>query len=478
MGEEEFQYLLLAQLKESPTNPRKRWDQEAQDELTKSVVEHGVLQPIVVRPQGKHYEIVAGSRRYRAAKAAGHDTIPSRVRNLSDDDVLEVQVIENVQREDVHPMDEAEGYHLLLKSGYKIERIAERIGRSIKYIYDRMKLLDLTKHAQTLFAKDRITAGHAILLARLAPADQGRAISDGLFTGEHLLWDPTDKRETDDPQKAVSVRELQAWIDQHVKFDPGKANPMLFPDTVKAVDEATAEKTKIIPITYEYFVRPDARDGNRVWGPKSWKRADGKQGSKTCDRKMLGVFVVGIYRGQSFDVCIDKKRCTIHWGSEQREAKKTAKLRASGKSGERGLEKMRERQAEEDKKREEQRERWKKALPEILKALAAAVKKAPTTANGFLGSFILQEVSGWRKISESTIEKYIPRGRSADDLIRHTAFRALYELAINEYQAPESLPRIAKGLGINVQKILNATAPLETRKTPPKTKKKAKKKAA
>jgi ParB family chromosome partitioning protein len=157
---EEFRQIPLDTIVESKTNPRRRWNQKTLDELTDSVAQVGVVQPIVVRRSqaaGRPdvFEIVAGARRFRASKAAKRETIPAIVRDLSDDQVLEIQTIENLQREDVHPLDEALGYQALIdRAGYDVE--ASRQGRQEpSYIYQRLKLADLIEPVQKAFLEER-----------------------------------------------------------------------------------------------------------------------------------------------------------------------------------------------------------------------------------------------------------------------------------------------------------------------------------
>jgi len=219
----EFMAVGIESLRESKTNPRRRYDERGMAELVESVKQVGVLVPLLVRrlpeagkagppeagqvpnpPDGRRaslphrpqggarsrgsaasadactYEIVAGSRRYRAAKLAGLADLPVRVMELSDDQVLELQVIENVQREDVHPLDEAIGYRRLLETGrYDAPAIAAKVGKSESYVYQRLKLGDLIEEAQAAFLKgEKVTAGHAILIARLTPAQQKQALKE------------------------------------------------------------------------------------------------------------------------------------------------------------------------------------------------------------------------------------------------------------------------------------------------------------
>jgi len=145
-----IQDIPLEKIRESKTNPRTQFDQSKLAELAENIRQHGVLQPILVRPLPKGaadtYELVAGARRYRASKLAGRESIPATVRELTDAQALELQVIENVQRVDVHPLDEAQGYAALIKvqpDTYTLETIASRVGRSPQSVSGRLRLIQL-----------------------------------------------------------------------------------------------------------------------------------------------------------------------------------------------------------------------------------------------------------------------------------------------------------------------------------------------
>lgn len=484
----------IQKLHESPWNPRTTFEPMALQELADSMAKVGVLAPLLVRQNAKGYEIAAGHRRYRAAKLAGLTEVPAIVRELDDTAFLEVLVLENDQRVDVHPLEEAAGYQALMqRAHYDVERIAERVGRSVKYVYDRVKLLQLIAPAQQLFREGQITAGHAILLARLKPADQLRALGDpkdhydggGVFTHESVLWSPDspEYEQGRDEVKPRSVRELAGWIDEHVRFDHAAADPMLFPETVQVVTAATEDAEKIVQITHEYQVQPEARDGKtRTYSPRSWKRADGQHKTKTCDRSVTGVIVAGAGRGEAFKVCVDKKGCQVHWAAERRESAKRAKLLA--KPGGQAAAQDRWRREQETRKAEEaraaaERTRWKTALPAILTAVAGKVKKAPTRAAGWLAQVVVDECagSGWDRPKNSA--DYVWRGRTAEDLVRHAAFLVLHREAANGYHGPREFPKRVKALGVDVRKILDdvAPAPAQTSAERPAAPKKAKGKA-
>lgn len=187
------------------------FNQEKLDQLAESIRAVGVQQPAVVRPgKDQPYELVAGERRWRASRIAGMDTLPCIVRNLDDATTLRIQLIENLQREDVHPLDEADGYSLLIQDGrYDVENVAAETGKSASYIYQRLKLRELIPSARKMLIDETITAGHAILIARLSPEQQERVIKEGL-RGWGRDYIP-------------SVRKIDEWIHSEILMDLSKA---------------------------------------------------------------------------------------------------------------------------------------------------------------------------------------------------------------------------------------------------------------
>ena len=164
--------LPVAAIGPSASNPRKHIDDTYLAELAESIKSHGVIQPITVRPNPRGldplYELVVGECRWRAAKLAGLEEIPAFWRELDDRQVLEIQVVENLQRRDVHPIEEAEGYEQLMKRhGYKAEEIAAKIGKSKAYVYARLKLTALCRDAREAFYAGKLDASTALLVARI-----------------------------------------------------------------------------------------------------------------------------------------------------------------------------------------------------------------------------------------------------------------------------------------------------------------------
>src|SRR5215471_9664402 len=177
----EYRDVPVAALIESPRNPRKRFDESSLNELAASFKAQGVLAPLLVRELDEsNYEVIAGARRLRAAKLAELESAPVRVVKLSDAEAIEAQVVENLQREDIHPLEEALGFKSLLELGepaYTIANIAARAGKSEAYVYGRIKLADLIPPVAETFLKDQITIGHALLIAKLPAAQQQEAFA-------------------------------------------------------------------------------------------------------------------------------------------------------------------------------------------------------------------------------------------------------------------------------------------------------------
>jgi ParB/RepB/Spo0J family partition protein len=465
----------LGQIRPSKTNPRKNFDKVQLEELAQSIREKGVLQPILVRPDHKvgDYELVAGERRYRAAKDAGLQEIPAVVRELTDIEVIEVQVIENLQRTDLHPLEEAEGYRQLMAKKYDVAKIAARTGRSVKYVYDRVKLLSLTKDAQKAFLAGEFTAGHAVILARLKPADQERAMNlraRALFDDEDLLFTPDEEDELgpadQEPRKARSVRELQGWVDEHVKLEATEvlAEPMLFPETAITLDDATELREKVVRITHDTMTPEAAKDGPKVILGRSWKRADGKAGSKQCDRSVIGIIVIGAGRGEALRVCVDKKGCSLHWGDLIKARKKTERaVTKAAATGEDRETIRRKAAATVEAVRKAERERWEKAWPTLLEAFAAIIKKAPAGGGSAVGKYVLEIFKddvlygGVRPDAA----KRVPLGKTAEDLVRHMAF-GLLQGALEERRfddGEKGLISLAKSFGVDARKILDEASP-------------------
>jgi ParB family chromosome partitioning protein len=171
-----FQYLAIDTIHESTTNPRQTFEQSKLEELAESIRQHGLIQPITVRPNQNGFEIVAGARRFRASQLAEVFSLPARIVELDDAQAMEWQLVENSQRVDVHPYEEAQGFQRLLDlPGYDVTTLVEKSGKSASHIYARLSLLQLIPTIAQAFTEERITASHANLLARLPQEHQAAA---------------------------------------------------------------------------------------------------------------------------------------------------------------------------------------------------------------------------------------------------------------------------------------------------------------
>ncbi len=216
-----IQDIPLNKIRESKTNPRRFFDEAKLADFANNIRQHGVLQPILLRPlpegEAGTYELVAGARRFRASRLAKRETIPATVRELTDAQALELQVIENVQRVDVHPLDEAQGYAALIElqpDTYTVESIASRVGRSPAYVSGRLRLIQLIAESKQAFYEDKLTVAHAFEIARLQPNDQRRALQECFPQYRNTAAILKDKK-----AEATTVRELRAWIEREIHLD-------------------------------------------------------------------------------------------------------------------------------------------------------------------------------------------------------------------------------------------------------------------
>jgi ParB family chromosome partitioning protein len=211
----EYRDLPLDWLVVSPTNPRKTFDEDAMQELAASIRENGVLQPLLVRPRAERsFEIVFGERRYRGAAMAENETVPVCIREMTDAQVLEAQLVENLQRQDVHPLHEAQGFAALLRleePKYSIELIAAKCGKSAGYVASRLRLTELAPAAVEAFTKDGIGLGHALLLAKLQPQQQEEALT--------ACWQESYTGGSKAKRILLPVRHLREWIEHNILLE-------------------------------------------------------------------------------------------------------------------------------------------------------------------------------------------------------------------------------------------------------------------
>jgi ParB family chromosome partitioning protein len=181
----------------NPEQPRLVFEPEALNELAGSIREHGVLQPILVRPLGANtFQIVAGERRWRASRLAGLETIPALIEDIDDDTALEISIIENLQREDLSPLDEAAMYDRMVhEHGYSIRKLADKLGKDKGYLENRLRLADAPPEIRELVSLRKDSLSHAYELMKVEDPKKRRRLAEQVARGELTLIKLRDKIE-------------------------------------------------------------------------------------------------------------------------------------------------------------------------------------------------------------------------------------------------------------------------------------------
>lgn len=199
---EEIVKVSLDELRSNPYQPRQVFDQTALEELAASIKEHGVFQPIIIKKSIKGYEIIAGERRVKASKLAGLKEIPAIVREFSDTEMMEIALLENLQRENLNSIEEAAAYKQLINNlGLTQEQLAERLGKSRSHITNMLGLLSLPKQAQELISNKKLSMGHARVLSKLEDEEQINALANQTI------------------KEGLSVRQLEEITSGNDKFE-------------------------------------------------------------------------------------------------------------------------------------------------------------------------------------------------------------------------------------------------------------------
>lgn len=208
--------LNINELEPNRGQPRKEFSEEAMRELADSIAQHGVLQPLLVRPLlSGGYQIVAGERRWRASRMAGLATVPALIRELTDSEVMQIALIENLQREDLKPLEEAQGYQALMEEfGFTQDEISKSVGKSRPTVTNALRLLNLPEAVRGMLARGDLSAGHARTLlsfkdeaAMLAAAK--RVVAEGLSVRE--LEKMAKKANAEKPEAVRSTRRIRYY---------------------------------------------------------------------------------------------------------------------------------------------------------------------------------------------------------------------------------------------------------------------------
>ena len=218
----------ISMIEPNREQPRKKFDEDALQELSESIKQYGILQPLLVSDKKDYYEIVAGERRWRAAKLAGLKEVPVIVKDFSEQELVEISLIENIQREDLNPVEEAMAYKRLIDEFHlKQDEIAERVGKSRTAVTNAMRLLKLSEKVQQMLIDEMITAGHARAILSIADKEKQESIAMKVF------------------DEKLSVRETEALVKRMLE-PPKTAKKSKFSSAEDAIYESLEEKMKSI----------------------------------------------------------------------------------------------------------------------------------------------------------------------------------------------------------------------------------------
>ncbi len=219
---EKITQLNVSQLRTNPYQPRKIFDDAALQELSESIKEHGILQPVVVRKKGNNFELVVGERRFRAAKLAKKDQVPAIIKELNDQQMMELAILENLQREDLTPIEEAEAYQKLMEAlSLTQEQLAFRLGKSRPHIANHVRLLALPEKVREMISDKKLTMGHGRTLLglrskKLIPETAEKVVKESLNVRqlEQLVQRLNEDvpRETIEKKKDLFIEEKQSQL--------------------------------------------------------------------------------------------------------------------------------------------------------------------------------------------------------------------------------------------------------------------------
>ena len=234
----------ISMIEPNREQPRKKFDEDALQELSESIKQYGILQPLLVSDKKDYYEIVAGERRWRAAKMAGLKEVPVVVKEFSTQEIVEISLIENIQREDLNPVEEAMAYKRLIDEFHlKQDEIAERVSKSRTAVTNSMRLLKLDSRVQQMMVDEMISAGHARAILAISDPEQQYNAAMKVF------------------DEKLSVRETEKLVKSILT--PTKKKPVVSNPTEDAIYESLEEKMKGITGTRVFIHRKKNNKGKR-----------------------------------------------------------------------------------------------------------------------------------------------------------------------------------------------------------------------
>ena len=361
--------LALAQLVPSALNPRRTFTPAADAELLESIQAHGILTPLLVRcierDEQDTYEVVAGHRRLAAAQELGLDTVPVTIRELTDDQAREAAIIENLQREDLAPLDEATAYdQLLSRPGETPTTVAAAVGKSPAYIGRRLKLLALVPEAQTALREGALGVAHAELLTKLDAKTQTDALAEA-------VWMPMFRSDVMAEDRSANhlepIAELREWVDKRTRLDLQDEEVLaLFPEVDKLLASAPAVDGPPIEVALDRFGQSPAKatiPAGVLRLHAQFREVVGKR----CGAVERAIVVFGQRKGDVILVCRDKKGCTTHWPPKVK-ADPADATRRPGMTWE-----------EEEAERRRQHAIYERVEPSLRKAIVLATARVKTT---------------------------------------------------------------------------------------------------
>lgn len=491
--------LLLSDLHAAPWNARRSFDEASLAELKASIEQHGILVPLIVRPDGNKagYEIVAGHRRFMAAGLAKLAAVPADVRELSDEEAREIGMVDNLQREDLTALDEAEGYQQIFALAGEAGRrltpaaLAAKIGKPEGYVRLRLRLLTLDEAARSALREGRIVLGHAIELARLEAAAQKEVVSWLLtdrFGGRprredqipgvrelkrHILDEvllelreaPFDTKDAqlvpaagscvDCPKRTGNAKLLFADVrDKDICTDPVCFRAKVARLVDVTVAALTAKGEKAVRISDDYSRDKDTPKEALVSSQCILLRYSANR-EKPCPARAMGVYVDGCDRGKTEPVCTDRK-CKVH----------TQTYSSSGSATPQDA--QRRAKARQEK---ECRMRIARAIVEKTEGLTLAVEAAIRSLasrlfdrSHYQGSQAVSEMLGWPKdtLNHSGRDREARLAKLKVGRLVAVALLASAsgELSVSEYAMgkPEELEKAAERYAVDVARIRKEVA--------------------
>lgn len=248
------QVVKITMIEPNREQPRKNFDEDALQELADSIKQFGLIQPILVQDRKDHYEIIAGERRWRAAKIAGLKEVPVIIRNLTEQEIVEISLIENIQRENLNPIEEAQAFKKLLTEFHlKQDEVAERVSKSRTAVTNSMRLLKLCDEVQQMVIDEMISTGHARALLAIEDTEQQYTIAQKIFD---------EKLSVRDVEKLV--KNLNKPRTEKTKAEKNKSLEYIYQDIAEKMKESLGTKVNIVSkengsgkIEIEFFSHDD-----------------------------------------------------------------------------------------------------------------------------------------------------------------------------------------------------------------------------